>query len=109
MKNDYLTKEEYRDSHVKIKKELLADALKVKKELEKHVEADKPRWKKVDETFENLSYLGEAKFKDTLTRIVEDKEVTTYLGKRVMKIISVIGAIVGIIYAVLASFHVMKH
>lgn len=105
---DFLTKDEYDASRTKIKNELLAEAIKVKKELDKHVEADKPRWKKVDETFSNLAYLGEAEFKDTLTAIVKEKEVTTYIGKMVMKVIGVIATMIGIIYGIMASFHMMR-
>jgi hypothetical protein len=68
-------------------------------------EDDIPRWKKVDETFRNLAYLGEPDFRNTLTGIVKDREAQTYLGKKVVAILGLIGVIVGIITGIFATMY----
>ena len=105
MSNDYLTKKDYDKSHIKIKTQLNEDALHIKADLDKHIEDDKPRWKKVDETFANLAYLGEPDFRNTLTVIVKDREAQTYLGKKVVAILGLIGVIVGIIAGIFATVY----
>ena len=101
----YLTKEDYDKSRVKIRTKLNEDALQIKADLEKHIEDEKPRWEKVDKTFENLAYLGEPDFRNTLTSIVKDREAQTYLGKKVVAILGTIGVIVGIIAGMFATLY----